>query len=72
MLINGQAVALYLGFDRHLYINNKPGKYLCVFEGRIFLKAVDGKDALAITKIPKTFDGKPIIPPPGFVVQGLE
>lgn len=68
---NGEQVNLYLGLDRRLYLKS-PGKSLCVFEGRVFLKAVQGKDLLSITKIPKTFDGLPITAPPGYVIQGLE
>jgi hypothetical protein len=69
---DGQLIAVYLGSDRQLYVNQSPGKHLCVFEGRIFLKADHGKDVISITKIPKAYDQKPVKPPPGCIVQGLD
>jgi|CXWL01.1.fsa_nt_gi hypothetical protein len=72
MYANGQQIILYLGLDRRLYINRSPGKTLCMFEGRIFLKAAQGKDVLTITKIPPTYDRQPITAPPGCIIQGLE
>ncbi len=72
MFHNGQLIAVYLGEDRQLYVNQSPGKHVCVFEARIFLKADHGKDLISITKIPKTYDQKPVKSPPGCVIQGLE
>jgi hypothetical protein len=72
MYQNGQQVLLHLGQDRKLYINSSPGKALCVFEGRIFLKAYQGKDVISITRTPDNFDGGLVTSPPGMIIQGLD
>lgn len=72
MLRDGQQVIAYLGEDRQLYLNQSPGKSLCEFEGRIFLKADGDKDVISIVKVPTKYDGKPVKAPPGCVIQGLE
>lgn len=71
MLRNGQAVALYLGEDRQLYINNSPGKHICVFGGRFFTQA-RGNAIISITEIPDTYDGGVVKCPPGTELQGLD
>lgn len=71
MYVNGQQIVAFLGEDRQLYINQSPGKTLCEFSGRVFLNAFQDKHVISITNIPDKFDGDRVLPPPGFVVQGI-
>lgn len=70
MYRDGQQVAVYLGEDRQLYINTTPGKTLCEFTGRVFLRQ-KANNVLSITDVPEKFDGDPVTTPPGWEVQGL-
>jgi hypothetical protein len=70
MFRDGQQVIVYLGEDRQLYINTSPGKTLCEFEGRVWLR--ERSNILSITIVPSKFDGDPVTPPPGWEVQGLD
>jgi hypothetical protein len=71
MFRDGQQVIVYLGEDRQMYINNSPGKSLCEFTGRVFLRERD-TNILSITEIPDKFDWESVKAPPGWEIQGLE
>lgn len=71
MFRNGEAVALYLGEDRQLYINNSPGKHVCIFQGRYFVQP-RGENIISITNSPANYDGGPVKNPPGTKIQGLD
>ena len=71
MYRNGQLVNVYLGEDRHIYIDVSPGKTVCEFSGRVWLQEKEN-NILSITSIPEKFDGKPVTAPPGWEIQGLE
>lgn len=71
MLTDGALVNVFLGTDRHLYIDTSPGDVICTFRGRTWMR--DGKDnILSITEIPDKYDDGECIPPPGWEVQGLD
>lgn len=71
MFRNGQLVNVFLGEDRQMYIDISPGKSLCEFGGRVWIQEKEN-NILSITEIPEKFDGKPVIAPPGWEIQGLE
>lgn len=71
MYRDGQQVIVYLGEDRQLYINTTPGKTLCEFEGRVWVRE-RSNNILSITHVPDKFDGDPVTAPPGWEVQGLD
>jgi len=71
MYKNGEQVILYLGEDRRIYINNKPGKVLTAFSGRIFPNVKNGKNVIAITYVPDNFDDGIVLPPQGYEIQGI-
>jgi hypothetical protein len=70
MFRNGEFILLYLGQDRQLYINNSPGKHICIFEGRYFIQPKD--NIISITNIPDNYDNGPVKSPPNTIVQGLD
>lgn len=70
MLRDGQQVNVYLGEDRMMYIGNSPGKTLCEFIGRVWIRESE-KNILSITSVPDKFDRQPVITPPGWKIQGL-
>lgn len=70
MLRNGQQINAYLGEDRHLYLENSPGKSLCVFGARVWVNE-RGPNIIVITDIPDKFDGGLVLPPQGWEVQGI-
>jgi len=69
MIRDGQAVLLYLGEDRQLYIDNSPGKHICIFEGRYF--AGPKKGIIVINSKPQQFDYGLVKAPPNTTVQGI-
>jgi len=71
MYRDGQQVVVYLGEDRQLYINTSPGKTLCQFGGRVWIRE-RSNNILSITDIPDKYDGDPVKAPPGWEVQGLD
>jgi hypothetical protein len=71
MFRDGQQVTVFLGEDRQLYINVSPGKSLCEFVGRTWVRE-RSNNILSITDIPDKFDGDPVTAPPGWEVQGLD
>ena len=64
MFRDGQQVNVYLGEDRQLYIDSSPGKTLCIFEGRLWVRE-RANNILSITTVPEKFDGDPVKAPPG-------
>lgn len=70
MYRDGQQVIVYLGEDRRLYIDTSPGKTICEFTGRVWIRE-KSKNVLSITNVPVKFDGKPVTVPSGWEVQGL-
>lgn len=71
MYRNGQLVNVFLGEDRQMCIDVSPGKTICEFSGRVWIQEKEN-NILSITGIPEKFDGKPVIAPPGWEIQGLE
>ena len=66
---SGAPTVVYLGEDRQLYLS-RPAKYLFEFPARIIDHG--NKTIIYITAVPHNFDGKAVIAPPGYVVQGIE
>jgi len=70
MFRNGQQVAVYLGEDRQIYIDVSPGKTLCEFLGRTWVRE-GSTNILSVTSVSDKFDGDPVTAPPGWEIQGL-
>jgi hypothetical protein len=70
MFRDGQQVNVFLGEDRQLYIDVSPGKTLCNFVGRVWVRE-RSNNILSITEVPAKFDGDPVKAPPGWDIQGL-